>query len=46
MSSQPTAVVFAYHNVGVRSIKTLLARGILYRPGRDARRQPNRNDLV
>jgi methionyl-tRNA formyltransferase len=28
MSSQPTAVVFAYHNVGVRSIKTLLARGV------------------
>lgn len=27
-ASQPTAVVFAYHNVGVRSIKTLLARGI------------------
>lgn len=26
--SQPTAVVFAYHSVGVRSIKTLLARGI------------------
>lgn len=24
----PTAVVFAYHNVGVRCIKTLLARGI------------------
>jgi len=24
----PTAVVFAYHNVGVRCIKTLLARGV------------------
>ncbi len=27
-TSKPTAVVFAYHSVGVRSIKTLLARGI------------------
>ncbi len=29
MTQTPTtAVVFAYHNVGVRSIKTLLARGV------------------
>lgn len=28
ISEKPVAVVFAYHNVGVRSIKTLLARGI------------------
>lgn len=28
MTTKPTAVVFAYHSVGVRSIKTLLARGI------------------
>lgn len=27
-TAQPSAVVFAYHSVGVRSIKTLLARGI------------------
>lgn len=27
-TSMPTAVVFAYHSVGVRSIKTLLARGV------------------
>ncbi|MBC3806059.1 formyltransferase [Undibacterium seohonense] len=27
-SAKPSAVVFAYHSVGVRSIKTLLARGI------------------
>lgn len=27
-SGKPRAVVFAYHSVGVRSIKTLLARGI------------------
>lgn len=28
VTTQKTAVVFAYHNVGVRCIKTLLARGI------------------
>lgn len=27
-SAKPRAVVFAYHSVGVRSIKTLLARGV------------------
>ena len=28
LTAMPSAVVFAYHSVGVRSIKTLLARGI------------------
>ncbi len=40
------AVVFAYHNVGVRCLSVLLAQGVDVRAGGDAPRQPEREHLV